>query len=149
MKLIIDKTTGTVLNVEGCVIVETDDLDDHDSHLLDEASDSELSSIGERYGISIQQMGTDTGWGDNKYRYTVSYSPISIRDEVDAWIEGGIYFAGDTEWDALHWVRDNATQDDLESICYSIMSNDGVWDGFRNNLMESLMFVYKEVTRKD
>jgi len=72
MKLIIDTTTGTVLNLEGCVIVETDNLDDHDNHLLDEASDSEISDIGKRYGISIEQMGKDTGWGDNKYRYAVS-----------------------------------------------------------------------------
>jgi len=70
MKLLIDTTTGTVLNIEGCVIVETDTLDDHDTHLLDEASDSELCDIGKRNGISLKKIGDDTGWGDNKYRYS-------------------------------------------------------------------------------
>lgn len=142
MKLIIDKTTGTVLNIEGCVIVETDDLDDHDSHLLDEASDSELSSIGERYGISIQQMGNDTGWGDNKYRYTVSYSPLSIKDEVETLIDGGIYTEEDREWKALQWIQNEATKADLEDLSDWIMSSDGVWDGFKSNMMEWLVHLY-------
>lgn len=142
MKLIIDKTTGTVLNIEGCVIVETDDLDDHDSALIDEASDSELTDIGERYGISIEQMGRDTGWGDNKYSYSVSYSPLSIKDEVEVLIEGGIYTEEDKEWNALQWIQKEATKQDLEDLSAWIMSSDGVWDGFKSNMMEWLVHLY-------
>ena len=107
MKLIIDKTTGTVLNLEGCVIVETDDLNDYDSALLEEASDSELSDIGERCGISIEQMGRDTGWGDNKYKWAVSYSPLSIKDETQMLVEGGVYTEEDKEWKELIQRKDN------------------------------------------
>lgn len=142
MKLIIDKTTGTVLNLEGCVIVETDDLNDHDSNLLDEASDSELSDIGERCGISIEQMGRDTGWGDNKYKWAVSYSPLSIKDEVDSFIEGGIYTEEDAEWEALQWIQTEATKADLEDLSDWIMSSESVWEGYRSNLMEWLLHLY-------
>ena len=142
MKLIIDKTTGTVLNLEGCVIVETDDLNDHDSHLLDEASDSELSDIGERCGISIEQMGRDTGWGDNKYKWAVSYSPLSIKDETQMLIEGGVYTEEDKEWKALQWVQTEATKADLEDLSDWIMSSESVWEGYRSNLMEWLVHLY-------
>jgi hypothetical protein len=142
MKLIIDKTTGTVLNLEGCVIVETDDLNDHDSHLLEEASDSELSDIGERCGISIQQMGRDTGWGDNKYKWAVSYSPLSIKDETQMLVEGGVYTEEDTEWKALQWIQTEATKADLEDLSDWIMSGDSVWDGYKSNLMEWLVHIY-------
>jgi hypothetical protein len=142
MKLIIDKTTGTVLNLEGCVIVETDDLNDYDSHLLEEASDSELSDIGERCGISIEQMGRDTGWGDNKYKWAVSYSPLSIKDETQMLVEGGVYTEEDKEWKALQWIQTEATKADLEDLSDWIMSGDSVWDGYKSNLMEWLVHIY-------
>jgi hypothetical protein len=142
MKLIIDKTTGTVLNLEGCVIVETDDLNDYDSHLLEEASDSELSDIGERCGISIEQMGRDTGWGDNKYKWAVSYSPLSIKDETQMLVEGGVYTEEDKEWKALQWIQTEATKTDLEDLSDWIMSGDSVWDGYKSNLMEWLVHIY-------
>ena len=144
MKLLIDTTTGTILNIEGCVVVETDNFDDHDSHLMGEASasDSEVCDIGKRYGISLTQMGADTGWGDNKYRYSVSYSPLSIKDEADSLIEGGVYTEEDSEWKALQWVLNGATQTDLEDLSDWIMSSDGVWDGYKSNMMEWLIHLY-------
>jgi hypothetical protein len=142
MKLIIDKTTGTVLNLEGCVIVETDDLNDYDSHLLEEASDSELSDIGERCGISIEQMGRDTGWGDNKYKWAVSYSPLSIKDECESFMDGGIYDETDREWNAVKWIQTEATKADLEDLSDWIMSSESVWEGYRSNLMEWLLHLY-------
>jgi len=142
MKLIIDKTTGTVLNLEGCVIVETDDLNDYDSHLLEEASDSELSDIGERCGISIEQIGRDTGWGDNKYKWAVSYSPLSIKDETQMLVEGGVYTEEDKEWKALQWIQTEATKADLEDLSDWIMSGDSVWDGYKSNLIECLVHIY-------
>lgn len=53
-KLIIDTTTGTILNLDGCVIV---DMTEQEWSELDEsASDSEIRSFGERKGISIEQL---------------------------------------------------------------------------------------------
>jgi hypothetical protein len=142
MKLLIDTTTGTVLNIEGCVIVETDTLDDHDTHLLDVASDSELCDIGKRNGISLKKIGDDTGWGDNKYRYSVSYSPLSLKDEALSLIEAGMYTEEDSEWNALNWVQNEATQQDLEDLADWIMSSDSVWDGYKSNMMEWLIHLY-------
>lgn len=42
------------------------------------------------------------------------------------------------------WAKDVATTEQLEDIAYFVMSNDGVWDGFRENFLEGLMWVYKQ-----
>ena len=143
-KIIIDAQTGTILSAEHCYVVDTDTLTAEDESLLEVASDGELGELAQRAGKSLSKIGQDTGWGDNAYRFTVSYSPLSLRDEADAFIEGGVYSAGDSEYDALVWAKDIATTEQLEDISYFVMSNDGVWDGFRETFMEALTWVYKE-----
>jgi hypothetical protein len=141
-KLIIDTQTGTILNIEHCYIVEARELSE------DDFTCSELQEVADRAGISIQEMGRNTGWGDNKYSYAVSYSPKSIRDECESFIDGGIYDETDREWHAVKWVLDMATQEQIENLSKWIMSNEGVWNEYRSNLMETLMFVYAEETKE-
>lgn len=143
-KLIIDAQTGTILSAEHCYVVDTDTLTAEDESLLEVASDGELGELAQRAGKPLTKIGQDTGWGDNAYRFTVSYSPLSVKDEADAFIEGGIYSEGDDEYDALVWAKDVATIEQLEDIGYFVMNNDGVWDGFRENFIEALTWVYKE-----
>jgi hypothetical protein len=104
-------------------------------------SDSEAQELANEHGVSVAQMARDTGFGDNSYRYTVSYSPKSIKDEADSILEGGIYEEGDREYEALVWAKD-ADLADLTDISDSIMAQDGVWDGFRENLTEMLVFIH-------
>lgn len=134
--LVVDKKTGTILDLDDCYIVDAEHLSE------DTYSDSEVGEIAEKHGKSLAQICRDTGNGDNKYRWTVSYSPLSIRDEVDAWIEGGVYTEEDDEYPALLWAKD-ASEEDLSLVSDTIMANDGVWDDFRNNLLESLFWAYK------
>ena len=134
-KLIIDAMSGTVLDADHCYVVE-------DSVLTEvEYSDSELRDIA-KSGISVAQMGRDTGWGDNGYRYSVSYSPLCLREEAQVYIDGGIYTEGDDEWEALKWAE-NATAEELSEVSDNIMEYDGVWDDFRSNFIESLLEVWK------
>jgi hypothetical protein len=135
-KLIIDATNGTILNMNDCYIVDAELLGD-DIML----SDSEAQELANKHGISVAKMARDTGFGDNSYRYTVSYSPKSIKDEADSLLEGGIYEEGDREYEALVWAKD-ADLNDLTDISDSIMSQDGVWNGFRENLTEMLVFIH-------
>lgn len=147
-KYIIDATTGTVLDMEECYLVDTDTMTDSDLDLLEEpASDSELGELAKRAGKSIKKIGQDTGWGDNAYRFTVSYSPLSIKDEADAYIEGAVYSEGDREYDALVWAKD-ASIEELEEISYWVMNNDSVWDEFRPNFIEALLWVFNNKEEK-
>ena len=136
-KYIIDTQTGTMVSAEYCYIVDDADI----SEDLNPMSDTELSELAEKVGVSLRKIGQDTGWGDNAYRYTVSYSPLSIRDEADSLLEGGVYEEGDREYEALVWAKD-ADLEDLGDVSESIMSADAVWDGFRENLTEMLVFIH-------
>jgi hypothetical protein len=137
MKYIIDATNGTILNMNDCYLVDAELLGD-DIML----SDSEAQQLANEHGISVAQIARDTGFGDNAYRYTVSYSPLSIKDEADSLLEGGVYEEGDREYEALVWAKD-ADPKDLERVSNAIMSQDSVWDGFRENLTEMLTFIHK------
>lgn len=141
MKLIIDATTGTVLNADGCYLVDGADFPDK------ELSDSEVSELAQRVGKSLHRLGSDTGWGDNAYRFTVSYSPLSIRDEADAILDGGVYDSPeDSEYlKVLEWAKEAASQEELEDIALFIMGDDHVWDGFRERLMEGIVWAYREI----
>jgi hypothetical protein len=141
-KLIIDAMTGTILNAETCYIIDATDLTDEDF------TDREIAELADRCGKSIQKMGTDTGWGDNSYRYTVSYSPLSIKDESNSLIEGGIYEEKDKEYDAIMWAQETATQQQLETIADWAMAHGSTWDGFRENLMDALMYAYNETQKE-
>lgn len=138
MKLIMDATTGTVLNVENCYVVDVEDLDESDSKILDEANDSEVATIAKKYGLPIVVWGHDTGWGDNQYRYTVSYSPLSIMDEARSLIDAGMYDENEDEYAILSWVINDATQEDLKEVTDWIMNYDSVWDGYKNNVLEGI-----------
>lgn len=137
-KLIIDAQTGTVLNIDECYIVDFKDFPEG----ADELSDSELSELARNVGTLIKKIGQETGWGDNSYRFSVSYSPLSLKDEALSLIESGMYEEGDDEYKKLQWVTE-ATQEQLESISYHAMNYDSVWDGYRDNFMDALNWVYK------
>jgi hypothetical protein len=46
-KLIIDKVTGTVLNIEGCYVIDADQLDDS-------FTDSEIADLADRVGVKVE-----------------------------------------------------------------------------------------------
>jgi hypothetical protein len=137
MRYVIDTQTGTMLNVEHCYIVEATHLPDED------LSDSELSKLATEKGTSLTEIGSDTGWGDNKYCWTVSYSPYTFVDEAIAWLDGGIYTEGETEHEALVWVASKATKADLAEMSSTIMSYDSIWDGFRGLVMDVILEHYQ------
>ena len=139
-KLIIDATNGTILNMNDCYIVDAELLGD-DIVL----SDREAQELANEHGISVAKMARDTGFGDNAYRYTVSYSPRSIKDEADSLLDGGVFIEEDKEYKALLWVKDEATTEELETISDGAMSNESVWQEFRETLIPEIMFVYNSV----
>lgn len=55
-KLIIDTMTGTILNIDKCVIIDTDNMTERDLRILDDGSDSDICRVGEQFGISIEKL---------------------------------------------------------------------------------------------
>ena len=52
-KLIIDKVTGTVLNIEGCYVIEGDQLDES-------FTDSEIADLADRVGVPVARAEVGT-----------------------------------------------------------------------------------------
>jgi hypothetical protein len=53
-KLIIDKVTGTVLNIEGCYVIDADQLDDS-------FTDSEIADLADRVGVPVSEYNKTQG----------------------------------------------------------------------------------------
>lgn len=143
-KLIIDAQTGTILNLDECYVVDFNDIPEKSEEL----SDSEISELARNVGTLIKKIGQDTGWGDNSYRFTVSYSPLSLKDEALSLMECGIYEEDEDEYKKLQWVTE-ATQEQLEDISYHAMNYDSVWDGYRENVMDAIKWVYNQTTKEN
>jgi hypothetical protein len=45
-------------------------------------------------------------------------------------------------------VLETATLEQIADISSWVMSNEGVWDNYRSNIMEFLMLVHKEYTEE-
>ena len=52
MKLIIDKATGTILNIEGCYVIDADQLGDS-------FTDREIADLADRVGVPVSQYKTN------------------------------------------------------------------------------------------
>lgn len=142
-KLIIDATSGTILNMGDCYIVDSQHLGDDLVY-----SDSEIGEIAEKHGIYIADMARDTGFGDNKYRFTVSYSPLSLRDEANTLIDGGIFGEDEEEYQFLAWAGQDATDEELAELADYIMADDSVWDGFKSHVIDGLRGYFADIKEK-
>lgn len=146
MKLIVDALTGTIIDADTCYIVDTEELSAEDDALLSGGSDSEASEVAQRVGVSVSQMGRDTGWGDNRYSWTVSYSPLTLKEEAQEML-GQLSMAygdgkGDDEglYNALVWASEEASLAELGTLADTIMAYDEeVWHGWKRNFSENLV----------
>jgi len=132
-KLIIDATTGTVLNADNCYVVDASVLTE------DTYSDSELCDIA-KTGISVAVIGQDTGWGDNAYRYSISYSPLSIKDEAQTRLDAGMYDPDEPEYEAMKWAV-KASIDKLQKVSSLIMEDNNTWCDYSTNIMLALEYI--------
>ena len=145
-KIIVCNTTGTVVPLEDCYLIDTEMLSADDSTLLSEwdesGSDSIITELGKKVGTKVETMLSVSGYGDMTYANSVSYSPLSLKDESEALIDI-------EEWDkydeheiikaAIEWVYNTATTEELNEVSQYIMVSDDVWDGYKSNMIQGLM----------
>ena len=133
MALIIDATSGTVLDMADCYIVDDGNLTRDEEAMLDSGSDSLIGELATSVGIPLDDNALEwLKWG----RLTaVSYGPSALRDEASEMLDD----ESDPEvrgW--LEWVINEATDAELAWVGQSILNDDAVWDGFRTNFVEGL-----------
>lgn len=158
-RLIVDAQTETILGIEHCYILTIDDLSEEDQQTLldineDSGADDEIVvEMAKKQGVKVTDIGDQTGWGDLSYSNAVAYSPLSLRDEANTLLDGGMYDDDDEEsiriTEMLKWVDQKATDEQLDELSQYIMQDDSVWNGYKNNFVGNLMEVFETLTKPD
>lgn len=133
MALIIDATTGTVLDISDCYIVFDETFTPEEEAVMENGSDTQIAELARREGIPVD--GNALEWLQWGRLTAVSYGPSALRDEAQAMLddESDLEVRG---W--LEWVINDATDAELAWVGQSILNDDDVWDGFRRNFVEGL-----------
>ena len=125
-KFLININDGTVCDLAGTVVVDTDKLDEAGKELLHEwqegGNDSTACELGEKYGSDLDKF------VDNKLTYanTVSLDPASLRDEILARVEGGF----DDEPNGVWAKAQKLTDEQLDELGQYIIQDEQLWSAF-------------------
>jgi hypothetical protein len=122
-KFLININDGTVCDLAGTVVVDTDKLDEAGKELLHEwqegGNDSTACELGEKYGSDLDKFVDNT----LTYGNTVAFDVRSMKDEVLTRIEGG--------FDDEVWQRASTlTDEQLEELGLYCINNDYLWAVF-------------------
>lgn len=141
-KLVIDIVSGTVIDLDSCYLVDTEDLLSEEIRLIEEGSDSDIIGVAITSGRSLDAILQTSGYGDVTIFNSVSYSPMHLRDEADAVIDSitGLPEENEHIYSYLKWVRDQATDDDLNIIGQLCLADDDAWRTFRTVFMSNVFY---------
>lgn len=136
MPLVIDATSGTILNLESCYIVYDEALTESEESILENGSDSEIGELAEQAGVPL--FGDALEWIKYGRMTSVSYGPSALRDEARAILDVMGPIIEQSERDSLQWVIDSASDEELAYIGQHILNDDAVWSGFQRNFLSAL-----------
>ena len=122
---------GTVCDLAGTVIVDTEKLDDAGKALLEEwnagGNDSTASELGEKYGISLEKF-TDN---DLTYANSIAFSVKALREEFTERLASGY------DNDEYKFASE-LTDEQLEELGQYILSSDYLWNVYSVELTEGI-----------
>lgn len=133
-KLVVHIGTGTIIDADECVIVDTDKFDDHDEARItgdDYFDDSVVVEIAER-------IGTPLNLTDLTYRNTVAFSPSALRSEAEEQLSQGSFMPDDDVIACLTWCAEVATDDELNQVAGYILNDDGLWGEYNTTVMDGM-----------
>lgn len=136
MALIIDATSGTVLDMSDCYIVDDGNLTRDEEAMLDSGSDSLVGELARGVGIPLDDDALE--WIRYGRLTSVSYGPSALREEARAIMEVMGPIIEQDDRDSLQWVIDSASDAELAYLGQHILNDDAVWNGFRRNFIEGL-----------
>ena len=130
-KLIVHIGTGTIIDADECVIVDTDKFDDHDTALVNDGDDSDVVEIAGRIGKPLNLT-------DLTYRNTVAFSPSALRSEAEELLSQGYYDADEDILKQLAWCAEVATDDELNQVAGYILNDDTLWGEYNTTVMDGI-----------
>lgn len=144
MKLIIGIDDGIILDMKRCVLIDDEELGEADRALLDNGTEAEALAVANRIGKSLHSILAGCGYGDLHYGNAVPYTPVSIRDELEARVEEIRNI--DTEVaEIMDWGL-SLTNNDLDMIGSSILAEESkeVWGDYFANIVLALAYWHNQ-----
>lgn len=140
--IIVGLDDGIILDLDRCVIIESDSLSEAEHHSLDFGTEVEALTVAQRHGVRLSHILQNCGYGDLNYSNCLSYSPTAICMEIDEMLATAEL---ETEQrDLLAWARQLGNQG-LEDIASIAMQFDELWSVWRYALLASIV-EYKNYT---
>lgn len=136
MALVIDATTGTILDLSECYIVLEENLTVDQESMLDSGSDSTIGELAREAGVPLNSNALE--WILYGRLTSVSYGPSALREEASTVLSEVGPIIEQEDRDPLEWVTNSASDAELASLGEYILNDDAVWYGFRRNFLESL-----------
>jgi hypothetical protein len=116
-KLIIDKVTGTVLNIEGCYVIEAEQLDDN-------FTDSEIAELANRVGVPVSE-------------YKVTVETMREHEGIDLFHQ----LCGKFEWKGCIFtegdIRQNLEDEDIDEATLNKMVEKVQWTHWWRKIMDN------------
>jgi len=150
-KIIICQQSGTILYVEHCVIVDTDELSEQDQEEIFEGGDGDVIELADQMGKELRPMLDGCGYGDLNYSNCIAFSPNAIRQEIEENIE--FYFPmaiDDPESDdaakAKYFtgiVQGKSGEEKLQWFA-GCLNNDYMWTTFTRAMSEEMEIIYSQ-----
>lgn len=130
-KFLINTHDGTVCDLAGTVIVDTETLDDAGKALLEEwnngGNDSTACELGEKYGVNLDRY-TDN---DLTYANSIAFSVKALRDEITDRLDSGY------NSDEYRFAKD-LTDEQLDELGQYILSSDYLWNVYSEELVSGI-----------
>lgn len=130
-KFLINTHDGTVCDLAGTVIVDTETLDDAGKALLEEwkngGNDSTACELGEKYGVNLDRY-TDN---DLTYANSIAFSVKALRDEINDRLDSGY------DSDEYKFAKD-LTDEQLNELGQYILSSDYLWNVYSEELVSGI-----------
>ena len=130
-KFLINTHDGTVCDLAGTVIVDTETLDDAGKALLEEwnngGNDSTACELGEKYGVNLDRY-TDN---DLTYANSIAFSVKALREEINDRLDSGY------NSDEYRFAKD-LTDEQLDELGQYILSSDYLWNVYSEELVSGI-----------
>lgn len=130
-KFLINTHDGTVCDLAGTVIVDTETLDDAGKALLEEwnngGNDSTACELGEKYGVDLDRY-TDN---DLTYANSIAFSVKALREEINDRLDSGY------RSEEYQFAKD-LTDEQLDELGQYILSSDYLWNVYSEELVSGI-----------
>lgn len=143
-KFIININDGTVVDLEGCVLVDDLDFDDKAKVMWEEwqvgGNDGDARELGEYAGKNLKRILGNCGFGDLNYGNTMAFSPDALREEFEEKKNAGVW-----EDDPYFARALRFTDEELEAFSSYILGNDYIWTVYNEEINSNLRPFIQEV----